>query len=399
MCEKVSRRGRTSESGFTIVELLVYLIIAVVIIAGVYNLLIGQQRLYMKQRELQDVRASLRASANLLAWELRQASAAGGDIYSVGTYEVKLRSIQGSGVVCNIHGSQPRLGLVRRWGEFQDTEADSAFIFLAGGSSTADDGWVIADVVEIWSPSSGGIPDCDWDNSITPDLVAEISGGVTPPDLVDGTVMITADGVVAKGSTVTFTAQTPGLTCGEFDGRVNIVIDADTWSDSGTMSGCTFTVSIPLDASKVEIQINIESDLYAQLSDDIFGKSSWLDLGTGAVDPMDIIDRVRIGGPVRAFRPVRYGLYFDPDGRWWLGRKVGDAGDWEKLTGPLSPPSDSGLTFIYYDQSGDTTSVAVDVRMVDIIVRGESYGKAPQAGELGPDVEEDTLTVRVSLRG
>jgi hypothetical protein len=37
--------------------------------------------------------------------------------------------------------------------------------------------------------------------------------------------------------------------------------------------------------------------------------------------------------------------------------------------------------------------------MVDIILRGESYGKAPQAGDLGPRVQEDTLTLRVSLRG
>jgi hypothetical protein len=398
MAGKVSRRGRTGESGFTIVELLVYLIIAVVIVAGVYNLLIGQQRLYMKQRELQDVRSSLRASANLLAWELRQASARGGDIYSIGTYEVKLRSVQGAGVVCKIHGTQPRLGLVTRWGEFQDTETDSAFVFVAGSSSTADDGWVITQVSKIWSPSAGGIPDCDWDNSITPDLVAELSGGATPPDIVDGDIMITADGVVGKGQTVTFTTQAPRLTCSDFDGRVNIVIDADTWNYSGTMSGCTFDVNIPLDASKVEIQINIESDLYAELDDDIFGKSSWLDL-SGAVDPMEIVGRVRVGGPVRGFRPVTYGLYFDPDGRWWLGRRVGDASDWEKLTGPLSPPSDSGLTFIFYDQNGDTTNIPVDIRMVDIILRGESYGKAPQAGELGPDVEEDTLTVRVSLRG
>jgi type II secretory pathway pseudopilin PulG len=393
---KVARRRRTSESGFTIVELLVYLIIAVIIVAGVYNVLIGQQRLYMKQRELQDVRASLRASANLLAFELRQASASGGDIYGIGPYEVRLRSIQGAGVVCAIHGSQPRLGLVTRWGEFKDTEVDSAFILSVGGPSTADDGWVIGRINKVWTPAVGGLPDCQWGNSVTPDIVAEISGGTTPPDLVDGDIIITASGEVAKGNTVTFTAQDPSLTCSEFDARVNIVIDAGTWNYSGTMTGCTFTVNIPLDAPKVEIQINIESDLYPQLDDDIFGKSSWLDLDTGSDN---LLDNVRIGGPVRAFRPVEYGLYFDPDGRWWLGRKVGNASDWEKLSGPLSAPSDSGLTFIYYDQNGDTTSVPVDIRMVDIILRGESFGKAPQAGELGPQVEEDTLTVRVSLRG
>lgn len=396
MNRRVARRGRMSESGFTVVELLVYLIISAIVVGGVYNLLIGQQRLYIKQRELQDVRASLRATANLLAFELRQASAAGGDIYKIGLYEVKLRSIQGAGVVCAVHGTQPRLGLVTRWGEFQETEADSAFIFSAGGSSPVDDGWVIGRIVKVWSPSVGGIPDCDWGNAITPDLVAEISGGTTPPDIVDGDVMITSSGEVAKGNTVTFTAQAPGLTCSEFDGRVSIVIDADTWNFSGTMTGCTFTVDVPIDAQKVEIEIKIESDLYAQLDDDSFGKSSWLDLDSGSGN---VLDNVRIGGPVRAFRPVEYGLYFDPDGRWWLGRKVGDASDWEKLTGPLSPPSDSGLAFVYYDLNGDTTSVPVDVRMVDIILRGESYGKAPQAGDLGPQVEEDTLTVRVSLRG
>ncbi len=396
MNKRSSRRRRTSESGFTIVELLVYLIIAVIIVGGVYKVLIGQQRLYMKQRELQDVRSSLRASANLLAFELRQASAAGGDIYGIGPYEVRLRSIQGAGVVCAVHGSQPRLGLVTRWGEFQSTVADSAFILSVGGPGTADDGWAIGRVSKTWTPAVGGLPSCQWGKSITPDIVAEISGGTTPPDLVDGDIMITASGEVAKGNTVTFTAQDPSLKCAEFDARANIVIHAGSWNYSGTMTGCTFTVDIPLDAPKVEIQINIESDLYPQLFEDIFGKSSWLDLNLGSGS---VLDNVRIGAPVRAFRPVQYGLYFDPDGRWWLGRKVGGASTWEKLSGPLSAPSDSGLTFIYYDQNGDTTSVPVDVRMVDIILRGESFGKAPQAGELGPQVEEDTLTVRVSLRG
>jgi hypothetical protein len=64
----------------------------------------------------------------------------------------------------------------------------------------------------------------------------------------------------------------------------------------------------------------------------------------------------------------------------------------------LRPPADSGLHFIYYDQSGTTTSTITDVRMVDIILRGESLGKVPQPGE-APDFQQDTLTIRVSLRG
>ncbi len=373
-----------------------YLIVAVVVVTGVYNLLIGQQRLYMKQRELQDVRTSLRAAANLLAFELRQASGIGGDFYSIGTYEIKLRSLRGAGVVCARHTSQPRLALYRTWGDFGKSDVDSAFIFAVGGAGAADDAWVIGRINDVWSPSSGGVPDCEWANSATPDAVVGIVGGSTPPDLVDGEIMITADGTVAKGSTLNFTARHPSLICSDFDARVNVTIDADTWSWSGLMSGCTFTVSIPGDASKLEIEIKIESDLYAELSDDIFGKSSWFDLSAGGGS---IVDRVRTGAPLRAFRPVEYGLYFDSDQRWWLGRKIGNASDYERVTGPLSEPSDSGLAFIYYDQNGDTTSNPIAVRMVDIILRGESYGKAPQGGDVGPQVEEDSLTLRVSLRG
>jgi len=57
--------------GYTLVELLVYLVIAVVLVASVYQVLIGQNRLYSKQQGLQDVRATLRSTASFLAWELR----------------------------------------------------------------------------------------------------------------------------------------------------------------------------------------------------------------------------------------------------------------------------------------------------------------------------------------
>ena len=149
MNTKKARRGRMSESGFTIVELLVYLIISVVIVAGVYNLLIGQQRLYLKQRELQDVRGSLRAAANLLAFELRQAYASGGDLYEIETYEVRLRSLQGGGVVCGKHLTQPRLGLLKLWGEFGDSEADSAFLYAMGEPVGEDmDGAVVEEIFD-----------------------------------------------------------------------------------------------------------------------------------------------------------------------------------------------------------------------------------------------------------
>ncbi len=127
--------------------------------------------------------------------------------------------------------------------------------------------------------------------------------------------------------------------------------------------------------------------------------SEWLDLASNGSGSGDVLQNVGVGAPMRAFRQVQYGLYLDTDSRWWLGRKVGGASEWEKLTGPLAAPSDSGLAFVYYKLNGDTTSVATKVRMVDVILRGESFGKAPRAGDIGPQVQEDSLTIRVTLRG
>ena len=89
---------------------------------------------------------------------------------------------------------------------------------------------------------------------------------------------------------------------------------------------------------------------------------------------------------------------FLQDGRWWLGRRSGSAGGYELLAGPLRPPSDSGLVFIYYDASGVQTADPAEVRFVDIVIRGESLRRVPQPGA-APAVQGDTLTIRVSLRG
>ncbi len=76
--KRLERQRAANEAGFTIAELLVYIVISVVIISSIYQLLIGQNRLYLKQRELTDVRGTLRAGAALLAWELRGVAASEG---------------------------------------------------------------------------------------------------------------------------------------------------------------------------------------------------------------------------------------------------------------------------------------------------------------------------------
>ncbi len=104
---------------------------------------------------------------------------------------------------------------------------------------------------------------------------------------------------------------------------------------------------------------------------------------------------IRVGDPVRAFRPTEFAL-FQQAGRSWLGRKViGDA-NYEILTGPLLPASDSGLVFTYYDATGAVTADPSQVAQVEIVLRAESFGAASGAGY---KTLRDSLTTRVFLRG
>jgi hypothetical protein len=98
-----------------------------------------------------------------------------------------------------------------------------------------------------------------------------------PPDEVSGEIAITQRSPVYPGAGwVTFTASHPLLSCDEFDSRVTLNIDGDEWQYNGTMSTCTFQAFVGDDADVLEIEIEIESDRYVQLNDDLLGKVKWL---------------------------------------------------------------------------------------------------------------------------
>ncbi len=281
-------KRRLDRAGFTVAEALVYLVVALIVVASVYQLLIGQNRLYTKQREVQDVRATLRAAGALLATELRQASAPEGDIYSLSPYAVKLRSIRAVGHICKISGDGFTFGLTLTAGEFDGTSDDSAMVFRAGNPGSSDDTWQVG----LIDPLSFTAPDSSW----------AWTGNCALPH--EQTIFV------------------PGLP------------------------------------------------------------------GAGGF---------RVGGPLRNFRPIEYGIYLE-DGRWWLGRRVGAAPSYERLAGPLRALSDSGLYFSYYDQTGAVTADPSKVSMVEFVLRGESLKKVAR-GVGDPDFVGDTLSIRVSLRG
>ena len=104
---------------------------------------------------------------------------------------------------------------------------------------------------------------------------------------------------------------------------------------------------------------------------------------------------IKIGAPFRSFRSVQY-AEFQQNGRWWLGRKVGQANTWEQLTGPLSAPASNGLAFTYYDTLGAVSADPTAIGRVAFTIRTESY-KNTTVGSTSA-YQKDSLTTGVGVR-
>jgi len=104
---------------------------------------------------------------------------------------------------------------------------------------------------------------------------------------------------------------------------------------------------------------------------------------------------IKIGAPFRSFRKVEYSE-FQQNGRWWLGRKVGQAVGYEQLTGPLLAPASNGLAFTYYDTLGAVSANTAAIGSVAFTIRTESFKNATSGSTFV--YQRDSLTTRVGVR-
>jgi prepilin-type N-terminal cleavage/methylation domain-containing protein len=104
---------------------------------------------------------------------------------------------------------------------------------------------------------------------------------------------------------------------------------------------------------------------------------------------------IKIGAPFRNFRRVEY-AEFQQNSRWWLGRKVGGAASYEKLTGPLMAPASGGLAFTYYDTLGAVTANTAAVGGVAFTLRTESYKNATIGSTFV--YQRDSVITKVAVR-
>lgn len=116
---------------------------------------------------------------------------------------------------------------------------------------------------------------------------------------------------------------------------------------------------------------------------------------------------VQAGSVIRFTRPVRYRIYQEASGTWYLGLEEYTAGGWKEpapLAGPFRPfaASDdptSGLQFRYYDSLGvRVTNMAngVDVARVDLFLRTDAGISA--ITERHGNTLQDSVLMSIAIR-
>lgn len=165
------------QGGFTLIELMVVVVFGSLIVANVSQLVLAQQRQYLQQRQIVDLRTSLRTAASMLVSELR--GLAGEDLYSVGTHTVTLRSTTGSATICDelptSDSTISRYILWRESGDFPATADDSVLVYATGSTLLDDDSWKRFPTMAAQAAGNPP-PACAWGNGATGGYSIDFSG-------------------------------------------------------------------------------------------------------------------------------------------------------------------------------------------------------------------------------
>jgi prepilin-type N-terminal cleavage/methylation domain-containing protein len=116
------------------------------------------------------------------------------------------------------------------------------------------------------------------------------------------------------------------------------------------------------------------------------------------ISAADVVANAPLGNPVRAFELMQMRSYTS-NGKVWLGmrsRPLTAGTTIEPVLGPLSGTA-QGLTFTYRDANNAATTVADNVRSVQIALQPMSDEMVRTTGKYA-QMELDTVTTRVSLR-
>jgi prepilin-type N-terminal cleavage/methylation domain-containing protein len=153
----VMPRRAHPRSGFSLIELLIAMAVSGVVILGVITLVISENKQLSQAREMGDSWLTLRSAMEVLAYDLRQSSATGGDLSALSSTGFTVRAKLGSGVICAT--SANGYAVTDVGGAF--TAGDSVQIL----SVTANPSWVLAKASTVGNPGTVGPAACAYDGS------------------------------------------------------------------------------------------------------------------------------------------------------------------------------------------------------------------------------------------
>ncbi|MBI1967877.1 MAG: prepilin-type N-terminal cleavage/methylation domain-containing protein [Gemmatimonadetes bacterium] len=133
----------------TLVELLVALVLLGIVSAGIYRVLVNNQRIYQAQTQRIDLQQNVRAAVSILPGELRELDAYDGDIIAMSASSITIRAMRQLAILCNTPAlgvANPQL-IIRNQPFFAmrnfNTATDSIFVYYEGDQATRnDDGWI-----------------------------------------------------------------------------------------------------------------------------------------------------------------------------------------------------------------------------------------------------------------
>lgn len=136
----------TRSQGFTLVELLIVLVIGSMVLAAVYQTMAVQERTNRQQIAIVTTQDNVRAGLDILSSELREISAADGDLLVAEPHSILFRALRKAGVVCGRDAS-----VARDWVDVavvgqSFTTSDTTLIFDDGANKAtgSDDTWRVA---------------------------------------------------------------------------------------------------------------------------------------------------------------------------------------------------------------------------------------------------------------
>lgn len=163
-------RMAADRRGFSLFELIISMIMALIILGSVVQVMITQGRGYRKQREIVDIRDTSRQAASLLAWDLRQSVIGEGPLASMGANSIAIRSPRAVGSICGKHSTLARYGIWKSAGTFLGTDADTAVVYAIGRGK-----WKTLKITAVGTPTAMGVTACKWPGSRPPDVVVQFA--------------------------------------------------------------------------------------------------------------------------------------------------------------------------------------------------------------------------------